>query len=677
MSSIRIVKRKARGFFKSEDALAIKDAIESVHRIMTNATILVRAFYLEWFQENHPLENENDYLEIDETLFSVACRIVQGDTKPAIRGTKKESKSDLFNRMFQVYKRLYDRLPQVKNCSPNVSLSHVLAYAVQGIVTAYENNVHAHFPKYSKRYVLCDLVSKGVEVKEARKQAAVITNYFLYDTPLEEGLDASEYSFLFPAKMTVKQLPRCWDLKVHPWAYLYKMVQINQDLETDFQLVNTKHKRLLNPLPFHSSFVPMHIRLDTSGLCQLLMNQQRIKEFKDLYELEHGVSLNMKTKGDMLSSFEKLFGRPPSSKEEGGLFATDLWAFLTNLKLCKQWKELNGLSYHDKTWRFDNAVVTDGVSISFQIIESEAFGRKVLSGRKKKSINIEESECKEDIKTLELDKYKCLGCDPGKSDILTITDGIKTIRYTRGQRDQDTYKGARNKETLQRKRKNGLEVYETQVLNQYSKKSCHLDIFKRYACLRKQKEEEFLGTYGHPVFRQFKFTFHCQTKASEHRFVNTVMRTFSPSRQHQKRCMTDVMISNASKNADTRNDIVIGWGNWGKAPNVLKGSAPTPGIGIRRRFESFFKTVTVDEHMTSQTCPCCNRGKCLKKTKIGNNATEERHHLLRCTNDACESRWWNRNVVGSFNILKRFLQPPSNETTGVGLRRRHSPKART
>lgn len=82
--------------------------------------------------------------------------------------------------------------------------------------------------------------------------------------------------------------------------------------------------------------------------------------------------------------------------------------------------------------------------------------------------------------------YKLLGCDPEKHDIITLTDGYKTIRYTRGQRDQDTYKGVRENETIKRKRKNNLEVYEFQVINKYSKRSCISEVFGRYASIRKK-----------------------------------------------------------------------------------------------------------------------------------------------------------------------------------------------
>lgn len=696
MSHLKIVKRKARGFFKPQDIETIKLAVQDVHQIVSNASILVRANYLRWFQQNHPLPTDNSPLEIDHVMLSMACNIVQGNTSPILRGEDKTGKVALFSQLLDSYNDLYGRLPWKPRVISKLSLSHVIAYSIETLLTAYETNVTTHFTKYPKRWILCDLLSKNVEMDTAKNLAFQIANHFLYDAPLDnlpEGVTVdhvNNYGFLFPPKMTVKKLPRCWDLKVHPWIYLYKMVQINQSLETDFPTVDPKYRKLLNPLPFHSSFVPMHIRLDTSGLSQLLMTQEKIQAFKSLYETEHlGETLNMKTKGDMLSSFEKLLGRPPYSSQEAGEYATDMWAFLTNLKTCRHWVELNGTVRKNDPkqveWIFDNAVVTDGVSISFQVIDKSHFGRKVLRGRKKVGERAAdgdkspEFEALETLSQVQLKGSKVLGCDPGKKDILAITDGCTTLCYTKGQRDQDTFKIPRTQETIRRKRKTGVETYETQVLNRYQKRSCHPEVFKRYACLRKRKEEDFLKTYRHPVFRQFKFTAHCKTKSSEHRCVDRVFKTFSKASEESKPCMSPVMKENASKTVGSFSDLLIGWGNWGRSPNVLKGSGPTPGIGIRRRFSSFFKTATVNEYLTSQTCPCCQGQKCLKKVKLEKNGDSvKRHHLLRCTNESCKSRWWNRNVAASFNILGKMLGcqlTPVDETFGSGRKRRQPLKS--
>lgn len=671
--SFKIIKRKAKGFFKSDDIETVKKAVQTVHQIITDASILVRAYYLQWFDE------QDEVLEINEKLVSLACQIVQGSTKPLCRSEKTWNEQiGVFEKMLSIYKKLYSRVPDVQSISSNLSVSHVLAYSIENLLTAYENNVHSHFPKYPKRYILCDGLSRGLDVKTARKEAALIVNNLLYDFELPEELKTKvlEYEFLFPEKMTIKKLPRSWDLKVHPWVYLQKMVMINQMLETQFLTVPEEYKKLLNPLPFHSSFIPMHIRLDTSGLSQLLMSFDKIEDFKKLYEIEHpGVVLNMRSKGDMLSKFEKLFGRPPASNAEAGLFATDLWAFITNLKTCKQWKEMNNIVYkkQKRSYTFDNSIVTDGVSVSFQVIEQSVFGRKQLSGRKKKTKPEDENVVelpKEDWKN-----SKLLGCDPGKRDILTITDGFTTLRYTRGQRDQDTHRGIRTQETIKRRRKSGLESYETQVMNKYSKRSCLLDVFERYASNRKRKEREFYNLYGHQMFREFKFTTYCAAKSSEQRFAQKVKKTFenvSPQGEFKK-CMTQQMKENKSSAAI--NGFAIGWGDWGHSPN-MKNMSPTPGIGIRKRFEGWFKTITVNEHYTSQTCPCCGGEPSLKKAPVNG---KEKHHLLRCSNDSCTSRWWNRNVVGSFNILKRLfeMKVTGEEVTGSGRKRKTPLKSRT
>ena len=685
MSNIRIVKRKAKGFFKSEDLATIKDAVKAAHRIMSDASILIRSYYLRWFQSSYPLESDDKELELEHFHVSMACSIVQGITRPPVRGigAEQSAKIDVFNDMLDEYKRLYERAPNDKGLETDLSLSHVLAYSINNLLTAYKNNIEAHFSKYVKRFIRCDMLAKGFNKSEANRVAAIYTNAYMYDSPLDlepdfmerVGLEATSYSSLFPPKINKGDFPRVYDLNANPWVYLPKMVMINQALETDFSAVEHRDRRLLNPLPFYSSFVPMHIRIDTSGLSQLLMTKDRIDDFKRFYLAEFGVRLNIKNKGDMLASFEKIFGRKATSNREAGLYATEMWGFLTNLKTCRQWKELDGVVRKNDPkgtqWMFDNAIITDGVSISFQVIDSSMFGRKIFSDRKRR-VAYEETNDEEDSKPVireDLKASKLLGCDPGKRDILAITDGIKTICYTKGQRDMDTHKTTRLRTSLKRRRGCGLEEYETQVMNRFQKRSCHPEMFRRYASSRKRMEQRLLECYSHPVFREFKFLVYNKTKSSEHRFMHRVLETFKrpQTNLNKARCASGVMRMNALKEAHRHGDIIIGWGNWGKDPNALRCSAgPTPGIGIRRRFGSLFKTTTVPEHYTSQECPSC-KGRCLRKA-TGNPIM--RHHLLRCTNDDCCSRWWNRNVAGAFNILTRLLNGQTlsgNETTGDGL----------
>jgi hypothetical protein len=112
-------------------------------------------------------------------------------------------------------------------------------------------------------------------------------------------------------------------------------------------------------------------------------------------------------------------------------------------------------------------------------------------------------------------------------------------------------------------------------------------------------------------------------------------------------------------------------GNWGRNTN-LRGSAPTPGIGMRRKVHKRFNTITTPEQFTSKTCICCHqrtlanpritrpakfigpksKKSTLKKPRKNKfqNFVSAKHHLLRCTNVSC-CRWFHRDDAGSFNIL--------------------------
>ncbi|KAI8832750.1 hypothetical protein BJ741DRAFT_666920 [Chytriomyces cf. hyalinus JEL632] len=87
-----------------------------------------------------------------------------------------------------------------------------------------------------------------------------------------------------------------------------------------------------------------------------------------------------------------------------------------------------------------------------------------------------------------------------------------------------------------------------------------------------------------------------------------VLSDYFQNQQHQRRkyraklgvCSSESKLANniRSKFKDSDRELVLCWGNWGRAPNI-KNQAPTPGVGIRRIMARDFKTVTVDERYTS------------------------------------------------------------------------------
>lgn len=723
----RIIKRKINGFFKSDDLPIIRQVVNDVHLVMCNASILVRAFYLSQYENK-----DNAVLHVDRDLVSVACDVVQGKMKTTRDNTwrvnaklekmeKKASeageefdkdaekvklqstktkhvnkKTVLYEQMSKLYQEMFAEINEEERYIKSAfSLSHILSYSIEQLLTAYKNNVVLHFTKYPIRVIKCDLMSIGLKRKDAIRVARKVVAHVFYesehafnDEDNQKFIELfnkqgdivgdlkSKYVGLFPEKKTDDK-PRSYEITNNQWIYLNKMVELNRILETNFLTLDEKHRKLLNPLPFHSSFIPMHIRLDTSGLVQLLSTKERLNDFKRLYSIEHNVNLRINNKSDVLSSFEKIFDRKPHSKVEEGLFATSFWSYFTNLKECKQWKELETENIKNKKNRpvikdkkpfkyedfmFNNSIVTDGTSLSFQICHKSLFGRKdyVESQQKKKkpkkTDDKEEPVYEIEELTDQFKDKKKTATDPGKRDLLSITDGFRTICYTKGQRNQDTLLETRSNETLKKRRKKDIERIETTILGQFCSKSCSFSIFVDYALARKRHERTLAQFYQAPMFRQFKFLVFTKQRSSEDKFANKVQKTFSTKYEGEpKTCVTDEMIQNNDVVVNSREDLVIVWGNWGKTshPNRLKGCQPSQGIGLIRSFLRFFMIYIISEYLTSQTCPCCKQQRCMENPRLNGFA---RHHLLRCSNDNCPSRWWNRNVLGSFNILEKVEQ---------------------
>lgn len=771
----KIVKRKATGFFRPEQLKVIKQAVHDHHVIISETSLLIKNYYLQWIQS----KNFNDLnnvvnVEINKDLFHISSLVVQGNQYSSRGGEKSKENNERYVHLKKVFNDVYG--PTHKCFSSKLSLSQILSYGLKNLETVYENNIQSHYLKYCKKYIKCCLLEKGVKLAEAKEAAYFISLFYMYENLVVENEKMKKplindnlllFSYLFPQKHSDK--PLCYEMEVNPSKFLPFMVKMNCDFENSFPDVDEKHKKLMNPFPLHSSFIQMHARFDTSGLAQLLMDIDKIKDFSNLYDIEHGYKPQIKNKIDLLSKSSKLFPHKQLSQEEEHQYATEIWNYLTNLKTCRQGKEIFHTIKKTKTeFVFDNAIVTDGTSISFQVVEKQKMKRKckkemdqanweererkkrekakakeekqkkkedrikeqtkVKEEKIKEQENNENNENKETQKSNTVKKKKCeckscedclikekkerekkekkdkiddllkkkvIGNDPGKKDILALTDGITTLCYTRSQRNIDTQLQKRLRKTLRLRECENIDVFESECLSQTPKKSCQYEVFKAYCRQRDENREKLKKVYDAPHFQQSKFFVHAKTKSSEMKFFNKIESVFSKPNQlletsnntsndtcndksnhssnHKnklkyRRCIEkhDCMKNNIRKNATHKKDFIIAYGNGGQGMNNLKGMQSCPNVTIRRHLESYFNVFSQNEHYTSKTCPCCNERSldCFNKTKFDEtkekNITYHKHHLLRCTNVNCESRWWNRNVVGSFNILKRFLNEQFN-----------------
>lgn len=818
---VEVLKRKITRLFSSKaDRARLFDAVNIVHRVVCAATVLIKCFYITTFRDN------STPLEIDDTLIDTVFQVLQGikenptrtgrdnavedDDGEAERAAKqrkltakqsaKEVKAVLFPRVKDCCEQLIG--VQQKHGLP---VSFILDDSKVTLLTMYKNNVMAHYEDYVKRYLRYSL--RSIEViedyerflstagtanpspppsahglsKDGRHMAAALTEHLVHGTTLtrnsvaymdDRRLDVEFLRrYLCPAldddrvqHLTSMSFRRNTDMDNRPWTYLHFMFKMNVAFETEFTRL-VVGKRLYNPLCLSTSFIPSHIRISTSALGQLFMDKERIDEYKRHYYAHHGLQLTIHSKADLLKSYTKATNVSGASEDEEGQHATRLWRFVFPNLDNKHFKEIMGHTRSEE-WCFDNSILTDGYSASFQIIQRRCFGRKKWAKKEadkaeakkrkktlvsKKAVNVKSGERQEfphiedDASTIPLaaNRFETLflSCDPGKGCIGTFSDGCRCLKYTSAHKDADTFKASRTAQQLKHRKSSRWMItgsdgllssiydFETSTLSTTSRSSCTHAFFK-YVEQWLVMRDVATASYKHPIFRQHKFLVHCKTKSSTDKFMKCVEETFADNGHLKERYHpwmdfkeTNDPVINYIKNTNVnpipsqwkpsvrfkpvprahrgrrrlrcldrysrmeqvhprprlrrphrqhRKDptlppnlkkikIHILYGDWGRNPN-LKRSAPTPGIGFRRKVHRRFRTTTVGEAYTSKTCPCC-RTQTMENERIEETflskfygpklkVVSEKHHLLRCTNvDSCLSRWWHRDACGSYNIL--------------------------
>ena len=633
----RTVKLKGTNLFSKERWDVVRKAVSRVNMVTMKASMLGKAYYL----------SQEETIPVDEDFYDICIKVLT-DTALQFRGEmtpEKQAKQDMYSSMRAVFLQDFGSFVDLDG----LSISQVLGYEAKQLETAALNNIQFNFPKYLNLFMY-----KALEGTD-KKLIAAARNHILYETECPVQLSAwvqENRAILVPQRDQDFED----DILQRPWVYLRHMVQIVRHVETNFP--GTK---VLSPLVFRRSYIPKHIHLDTNGLVQLLMKKEDIEEFASCYELEFGEKPKLKTKADLGKSFQQVFGRAPSSQREDFLYQQAFWAYLCKFDHQAYKRAISG------ELSFGNSISTDGCSVSLLLVEKQA--KKKFSGRKVKKKK-KKDEFEHEVKPDTL----FLGCDPGKSDLIAITDGSHTFKYTRGQREQDCQRKRYERRSQKERERLVLKgefqsksailpgyypmiedptllKYEQEVLSMSSSRSCDLQIFLKYVRAKLLMEDKIAKLYSAPRFRNDRFTRYVLTKSSEDRMLNR-MKEFVSKRQEQKTnwCHDRIVQENVDKK-DYKH-VSIFYGDWGRSPN-LKNQAPTPGVGLRRKIDRVFDTISIPEHFTSKTCPCCKQ-RTLENPKLDGpkRTVEFKHHLLRCT--SCGS-WWNRNWAGAYNILLRGL----------------------
>jgi hypothetical protein len=274
----------------------------------------------------------------------------------------------------------------------------------------YANNVHCHFDKYVHKFVSLSLkeetfIHHGLDPtdrrarlpQEAKKQLRIDVRKVVTDilTSAEEPSCREDlHAWVFEFQETMTPSPpssppgkywRFYDQKTNPSRWLPFMVMINRWIENRKGIT-------LSPLPQRTSFVPSHVRIDTTCLVDLLIQDAsdmiRLKEMLEktrmprlpgddvppMYELPGLINGGKVTcsKGKMFDSLGSLLSSRLVSrfKQDEGFhsseFKTAVWCCLTENKHAS-------LTDHQGLV-FNNIMDTDGVSVSLHYVQGSMKG---------------------------------------------------------------------------------------------------------------------------------------------------------------------------------------------------------------------------------------------------------------------------------------------------------------
>jgi hypothetical protein len=324
------------------------------------------------------------------------------------------------------------------------------------------------------------------------------------------------------------------------------------------------------------------------------------------------------------------------------IFRDDIFKFVFNF---------NNRVFKHKNKVFNHIITTDGYSIIVDMVN-----KKINKYEKKKKV-INEDNIKDEIKIKTLDEKlrgeneplnledinlteqekvqllkenTLVGCDPGKDDLVTITEDKiegytfdnkrKVYKYSSKRWREETlstYQQRFIKETIKKENLEG-------VMNELSKESSRINNIEEFNKYIKKREElkEILNKFQEMKFRKLKFQRYTRTQQTEKRIVREIKDVFK----------------------EEKKKLLIGYGNWG-GNNKMSGYFSTPNKWVRKLLEvdKDIRILIVDEYNTSAIT----------------NYTKEKaiHHKYKNEDDELEESY----KVITYNIkIKKSIKEKTN-----------------
>ena len=492
----------------------INETAIRTNKIIIKTYLLLRAWILYKYQQ-HP-----DTLMIDRNIIKIAIQVICSP-KDATRKTKEKSHQVASDQQKKQFKdQCYQELQHLNPYPPENSehLSHILDHQITIMLTSIENNVKCHFSHYLKRYIntvltiqypesLTDTNSK----KQFQRDLYKVNDDLLNNrSPSQYQSDHKFHEWMIQQKTRILPLldsseTYYVDVYDHPSHYLKHMIQMNQE-------IGRLGCAMFQFFPLRSELVPKHIQIDTSVLIDLFV--------------DHG-------NGQLLANIQ------------------DCQDALWSIFFC--------IKPHVKNYQFDHAIITDGVSVTYRLIdhlekikkqqhyENMKKGRE--TAREYREQGIEKPPKKERPKKKppqskvpkppefsyidEVPREYLEGdhafIDGGKKNLLAaINDDDETLNYTNQQRLHET-KSLKHQRLLYNYRfKKGILLIE-QELSGYNSKTCDYEQFRQYMLKKIEVNEKLYPLYEDPIFRQYQWYSYLNRQRSESHMIDQVSVLFDKS----------------------------------------------------------------------------------------------------------------------------------------------------
>lgn len=292
--------------------------------------------------------------------------------------------------------------------------------------------------------------------------------------------------------------------------------------------------------------------------------------------------------------------------------------------------------FTDEKYVFYNQIITDGFSCSLLFIlkkyKDKVYGDRLPKVNDEMEFTKLEHLSKEKCDEYLSNKYKLVSLDPGKIRPITMIDeNNKFFKYTACRRRYETYTKQSNYVINQEKIKHNIIPKET-ILSNFKSRTLNQEEYKKFIANKKKINNEIKEFYQRPLFRKLVFRRFVRTKQCEAKLLNEI----------ENKYLTKDEIKQGKK-------IVILQGDYSRTTQ-MKGTIPTPNIGMKKLLLSRFEIIDVNEYNTSKLY-----NKTLKEmenVKVKRkNHTKQLHEILTPKEETKCRIFVNRDVNACKNIL--------------------------